>query len=122
MIAPPTASGISIEGNRLWILRSLPVSAADIFKAKLKLQLLIMWPVCVIAGGAAAFALGAGPLNAAITILLPMAYALFSGLVGLVTNLMLPMLNWKTPWCPSSAAAAFCSAWSSGLWRSPCPL
>lgn len=100
VIAPPTASGISIEGNRLWILRSLPVSAADIFKAKLKLQLLIMWPVCVIAGGAAAFALKAGALNAAIAILLPMAYALFSGLVGLVTNLMLPMLDWKNPMVP----------------------
>ncbi|MGI6150461.1 MAG: hypothetical protein ACOYIR_00700 [Christensenellales bacterium] len=100
VLAPPTASGISIEGNRLWILRSLPVLATDIFKAKLKLQLLIMWPVCVIAGAAASIALGVDALNAALTILVPMAYALLSGLVGLVTNLLMPMLNWKNPMVP----------------------
>jgi len=100
VLAPPTASGISIEGSRLWILRSLPVSAADIFKAKLKLQLLLNWPVCVICGVVAALFLGVDALTGAMAVLLPMAYTLFAGLVGLVSNLFLPMLNWKNPMVP----------------------
>ncbi len=100
VISPPTASGISIEGNRLWILRSLPVSAADIFISKLKLPLLIMWPVCIITGVASALVLNLGALNTAIAIILPMVYALFASLAGLICNLLLPMLNWKNPMVP----------------------
>lgn len=106
VLAPPTASGISIEGDRLWILRSLPVSAADIFKAKLKLQLLLMWPVCAIAGAAASVYLGVDVLSGVLAVLVPMAYALLSGLMGLVTNLMLPMLNWKNPMIPVKRGAS----------------
>lgn len=100
VLSPPTATGISIEGNRLWILRSLPVSAADIFKAKLKLQLLINWPVCVICSVVASLYLKVDALAAVMAVLLPMAYSLLAGLVGLVTNLLLPMLNWKNPMVP----------------------
>jgi len=106
LASPPTAAGISMEGNRLWILRSLPVSAKDIFAAKLKLQLMLMWPVSVICGVVAALVLKTGVLGAAAAVAVPMAYALFAGLAGLVINLNLPMLDWKNPMVPIKRSAS----------------
>lgn len=95
-----TASSISLEGNRLWILKSLPVSVRDIYRAKLAVQLLITLPVLPISGIIGAAVLGLGITGAVILILLPALCALFIGLVGLIANLLFPMLDWKNPAVP----------------------
>ena len=44
-----TNSSISLEGNRLWILKSLPIEPNDIFKGKIITNLIITIPASIIA-------------------------------------------------------------------------
>jgi len=106
-IAPPTASGISLEGDRLWILKSLPVRTEAIFWAKVKLQLMLTVPVAVLAALAAlAVFHPSDPLMLAALFLIPLLFSLFAGLCGLVVNLLLPNLTWKNPVVPVKKGAA----------------
>ncbi len=88
-----TCVSISLEGNRLWILKESPISTTTIFKAKASIQLLYTMVATVIAIGLAfvPFSLSLGDC---LFILLPcLAFNLFNALFGLVANLLFPRLD-----------------------------
>ena len=89
-----TAPCISMEGKRLYLLRALPIDATEVFKAKILLHLTVSLPGTVFASVTLAAVLGADALGWAFLILLPVAHALFVGLVGLCMNIHFPVLNW----------------------------
>lgn len=91
-----TASSISMEGKKLWVLKSLPVSTWDIFVAKIYVNLIIYIPAHLIASILIASRLGLSFLQAAAFVLLPAILNLTISGGGLIMNLLFPKMNWRT--------------------------
>ncbi|MDO4343634.1 MAG: hypothetical protein Q4C50_02405 [Eubacteriales bacterium] len=89
-----TAPSVSLEGKNIWIVQSLPVSAWQVLKAKLKLHILLTAIPALICIGAAEYVLWPG---FGMGILIPAAvllFIIFTALFGLAVNLKLPNLKW----------------------------
>ena len=95
------APSVSLEGKALWLVKSMPVSTADVLKAKLVVQLVLTLPAL-----AFVYACGASLLreNGALLLLLggctALGYGLLSALFGLFLGLKMPMLDWTTETIP----------------------
>ena len=115
-MAPTTYCSISLEGKQLWILKSLPVPAAKIFAGKLLVNLSLTLPVCLVNGLLLCLALHPTLSMAPLFFLLPMAMALFSSLLGLWANLLLPKLDWSNEiMVVKQSASAFISVFGGML-------
>lgn len=90
-----TMASISLEGKNLWVLKSLPVDAKNIFHAKLALNLTILVPV-VLDSLLISMLLNIGLLNGFITVIVTTLFAIFIAIVGLVANLLFPNFNWTS--------------------------
>lgn len=95
-LSPLTAPAISLEGRTLWLLRSMPVSPREIFLSKLKLHLTVMCPSALVSSVCMLIVLRPTHFAAAALILLPQAYILLTGILGLWENLRHPSLDWTT--------------------------
>lgn len=95
VIVPTTASSVSIEGKKMWILKVHPIDYKDVFKAKLKVNFLVN---CIPAALTSIFLSLAFknywyiPLLLVISILL----LLLSSIIGLMANLLFPKLVWES--------------------------
>lgn len=85
------ASSVSLEGSRLWIVRTAPVTTSEILLAKRRMHLLIVLPAALLPAAASASVLGGRALFAA---LCTAAFALVTADVGLAENLRHPNLTW----------------------------
>ena len=95
-----TAPSISLEGKNIWIYKSMPVKAAEVFKAKVKLQLLLTIPPLIIF---LASVLWVFEFNAVLSLLLIVAslgFELFYALLGLCLNLKWHKLDWTNDIVP----------------------
>ncbi|MGI5935813.1 MAG: hypothetical protein ACOX7I_03270 [Oscillospiraceae bacterium] len=90
-----TGSSISMEGRHIWILKSLPLPAKHIFLCKLLVNLTLTVPVSIICGVLLSIALDIRGIQLVLTIAVPVVYALFSAVLGLLVNLKLPKLEWQ---------------------------
>lgn len=92
-----TTSSISLEGKNLWIMKSLPIRAKDIFRGKILLNLVITMPLAIIANIIFFIGLKFSVIsllwNSAISII----FCLVTAVIGLVINLYLPKLEWASP-------------------------
>ena len=91
-----TAPSISIEGKRLWVIRSLPVPAAEVFCAKIALHLVVGLPGALFETIAISVIFGAADVVGAI--LAPVAvvaFTLFTACFGLCMNVRRPVLDWR---------------------------
>lgn len=91
-----TASSISIEGNKLWQLKALPLPIADIFLAKLLVSFTVMAPAILIAGTIFNIVLGTDIAGALLVYLVPLLYMAFIACFGLYMNLLFPKFDWKS--------------------------
>lgn len=89
-----TASAVSLEGDNLWLLRSMPVSTEKIFTAKITFHILYtILPITL--AQAVLFALLHIPFWLFLLSWTVLASStLFFALAGLVVNLKLPNLHW----------------------------
>ena len=91
-----TAPSVSLEGESLWLLQSLPVTGWQVLRAKLELHLLLTLPpalfceICVLA------VLEAGPLGALLSVLLVVLYVFDSASVGLILGVLHPSFHWTS--------------------------
>ncbi|MDR1642795.1 MAG: hypothetical protein LBT59_24145 [Clostridiales bacterium] len=92
-----TSSSISLEGNSLWIARSMPVPTRTVLLSKVLAQLMINSPALLFSSLVASFALGATIDAMILAILVPQAAILFISFFGVITNLLLPKLDWINP-------------------------
>lgn len=93
---------ISVEGNNIWILKSSPLRASQILKAKAFAHMLIALPFSLASSLIMVFGTpGHTAADIAFTILLPLLANAFSALCGVISNLYLGRLNF-----PSIAKAA----------------
>jgi len=92
-----TAPSISMEGNSLWILKTLPVRFWDIAKAKIAFNLLVTVPLTVINTGVLAILTNTGwPLFTGMALAL-VSFCVLMAVLGLIINLYFPKLDWKNP-------------------------
>jgi ABC-2 type transport system permease protein len=89
-----TAPSLSIEGSRLWISRSLPITSEDILRAKLRLHMIMTTPAMVLAALAALWVLKVSPLVSGLVIVILFLFIWFSALLGLAENLRYPKLDY----------------------------
>lgn len=91
-----TACSVSLEGKRLWIIKSLPVSTKDVLKAKLNVNLRLLIVTIAISSTIFAFVLKLPPLSTLMLYVTPLAYAYFTSLFGLRLNLSYPKFDWNS--------------------------
>lgn len=92
-----TASSISMEGNRLWITKSLPISTQKLFLSKILVNMTITLPVCAVVAVFLGFGLNLGILSSIGFFVMSAAFSLLVAHVGLIANLLYPKLDWKAP-------------------------
>ena len=89
------APSISLEGKRFWIIKSMPVEMRDVLKSKLLVNLTLSLPVVVFALLMVVIS-GLLPLaNVACLLALSVSLALFTPLIGLISNLLFPRMDYK---------------------------
>lgn len=93
----PAAPSVSLEGKNLWLVKSLPVPAWDVLRAKLHLQLLCCAPMvfaslCVLWALAKAQLVPVG--TALLAAVLPLIFTVFMALWSLFWGVLTPNLGW----------------------------
>ena len=89
-----TAVSVSLEGKTFPLLRSLPVTAADVLRSKLAVNLLFGMPPLLLLSAAAAYTLKPGGIMTLALFLLPQLVQVFAAVFGLFSNLKLPNFTW----------------------------
>lgn len=89
-----TAPSISLEGKTLWILQALPLTSAQILKAKLRFHCKLVLPVSGLSGLILAVALGCSPVGIILSCAVPVLLGFLCGLLGLLFNLLMPRFDW----------------------------
>ena len=93
---------ISVEGKNLWILKSMPVRAAEILKGKVFSHLLLSIPASLICSAIFLFVLPKASVAVLICLfIMPILAHIFCALAGVIGNLYMGKLNY-----PSIAKAA----------------
>lgn len=90
-----SCSSISLEGNSLWIIKSMPVSATAIFLSKAAVNLTFLLPSIAVSTVLMSIALHLDVWQTLALFFLPAAYSLFISLFGLLANLFFPNFTWK---------------------------
>lgn len=89
-----TAGLISLEGNRLWIIKSLPIKTKDILESKLMLHLALCIPPGILFSLAGSIVFSLSIVDSLIVIIVPIIFTLFEALFGLLINLWKPKFDW----------------------------
>lgn len=91
-----TSSSISLEGNNLWILKSSPVPKHLILLAKVAVNLTITVPITIVSCVILMISLHTGWIDSLLLLVIPVIYACYSALMGVMINLKLPKLEWTS--------------------------
>lgn len=92
-----TNSSISLEGNRLWILKSLPIKPNDIFKGKIITNLIITIPASIIANILFFIGLKFDIKYLIFNLVISIIFAILSAVLGIIINLYFPKMEWTNP-------------------------
>lgn len=101
-----SAPSISLEGKNIWVLQSLPVRSSDVFKAKLKLHLVVNVVPAIICFLTACVFLQQGIVLSLLEAFFIVGFVLLCGLSGLVLNLLTPNLTWTNESIPVKQGAS----------------
>ena len=95
-ISSSTSASISLEGKSRWHMCAAPVDSKAIFDSKIRVNLSILIPSCLIGSTLFAIALKATFVDALFLYLLPLGYAVLSSVIGLFFNLKFPKYDWTS--------------------------
>lgn len=113
------APSVSLEGKSLWVLQSLPVSAWEVLKAKLKMQLVFTGIPMLVFLACALPVLGLSPVLSLLTAAGSLLAVLLLALFGLTMGLKMPNLHWTSEIAPvkqgGSVALALLGGWVYAL-------
>ena len=93
-ISNPAAVSISLEGEEIWLLQTLPVSMRQIMMAKLALTVSLHFVALLLGLPVLAWRFSLGVLQVVDLVLISLAYFLFTALQGLVVNFHFPKFIW----------------------------
>lgn len=92
-LANTTAPSISLETNKLWILKVAPLTVTQVFGAKIALNLLICVPSMVLAALISLYLFKLTLWQTGILVLLPILQCLLNAMFGIYANLLFPKLD-----------------------------
>lgn len=92
----PIATSISMEGKEFWIIRTLPISAREYLKGKLRFNIGLIAPFFLVGELIMIIALKPSVLELLWMIALPVAIIMCILVVGLAVNLRFPKLKWDS--------------------------
>lgn len=106
LLTSTTACSISLEGNKLWLSKSLPVDTFKIFLSKIAVNLTLCIPAIIIDAFILLFAFKLNIINFVLLLIMPAAFAVFISFAGIVVNLRFPNLDWTTEVTPIKQSAS----------------
>ena len=117
MIAPTTAVSISVEGSSFYIMRSSPIPTKRLFSAKLFVNFLVgVIPATICALAIAISMMGtANAPEIIFTFLTIPLYSLLGGNLGLLANLLFPMMKWDNIQKPIKSSTSVVITMLSGM-------
>lgn len=89
-----SAPSVSLEGNNMWILKSMPVSTVQILHAKLQFHCRMTTPVTVLAGLVLAITYGCDLPGILLCALVPGLLTVLCGVLGMACGLKWAKLDW----------------------------
>lgn len=89
-----TYASISIEGRQIEVLKSLPVSAQDVFRAKILFHLSLSVPIIFILNTATVLFLQFPWYMTILGYIMPLSFSAFVGMTGYIFNLLFPNFEW----------------------------
>ena len=95
-----TAPSVSLEGNTIWILQSLPVKPYDVLKAKRKLHVVLNVVPTFVSLLVIGFVYRLNILAMVMLFITMSTYIIFHAMFGLVLNLKRPVLDWMNEQVP----------------------
>ncbi|RUT47155.1 hypothetical protein EJP82_08215 [Paenibacillus anaericanus] len=95
-ISCTTSSSISLEGKNIWILKSSPVPKQTILLSKVAVNLTVTLPILVVSCVLLMISLHTGWMESLLLLVIPVIYACFSAIMGVLVNLKLPKLEWTS--------------------------
>ncbi len=95
LMAPITASAISLEADTLWILKSLPITTWNVLSAKLKEHVYLVGAAGIIAMAGLIIVFEPSVLMAIVAIFTVAAFICFLATWGLRLNIRKPSFNWN---------------------------
>lgn len=87
-------SSISLEGNTLWILKSLPINTKQIFNSKILLNILVVLPITILCILILGITLGLSPVQIMLNLIIVSILCLVVSQFGLIINLKIPKLEY----------------------------
>lgn len=90
-----TCTSISMEGKEWWIVKSLPISAKELFDSKILLNLTIITPFYLVSEILLMIALRPGFVEMIWLVILPVILMTFACVFGITANLLLPSFHWE---------------------------
>ena len=89
-----SASSISLEGDRFWIIKSLPITTQDILNSKLAMHAFLCIPGGLILSVALIYVTGIGMIDSLLVLVVPILFTLLIDFLGLLLNLWKPKCDW----------------------------
>ena len=109
-----TASSVSTEGKKLWILSTAPIGAKKIFRAKINAHLLLCGIPAAVLSLSSAIAFGYGIKSALVQLVFCLGFVYLSAVLGLLLNLKMPNLDWTNETVPIKQGAPVLIAFFGG--------
>ncbi|MFS0782701.1 hypothetical protein [Bacillus sp. 1P06AnD] len=91
-----TMCSLSLEGKNIWIIQTAPVSAQTVFLSKMAVNLTITVPAILCNNLLLLFVIKGPFLESLLLFAIPLTYAVWTALTGIVLNLAFPNFDWTS--------------------------
>ncbi|MBP3618531.1 MAG: hypothetical protein J6J38_10890 [Lachnospiraceae bacterium] len=105
-MTPISAPSVSLEGNHLWILRSMPISGAKVLRGKLRFHCIATVPMAFVGTLALCLVYGCPILDTLLAAVCSALLNVLCGVLGLVFNMCFPRMDWPTEAAPCKQSGA----------------
>ncbi len=105
-MTPISAPSVSLEGKHIWILRSMPISGADVLKAKLRFHCIASVPVAAVGALVLGIVYKIGWFETIFAVIGTALLFVLTGILGLVFNMCFPRLDWANEAAPCKQSMA----------------
>ena len=105
-MTPISAPSVSLEGNHIWILRSMPISGADVLRAKLRFHCIASVPLACVGALVLGIAYEIGWFETIFAVIGTAILFVLTGVLGLVFNMCFPRLDWANEAAPCKQSMA----------------
>ena len=95
-IGSTTVSSISMEGKQWWLVKSLPLTTAQILDSKILVNLTVALPCLVLTDLILMMTLETSFLGYVWILIIPFVYLLLFSVLGITINLKMPLFDWES--------------------------